>query len=265
MSNWGLSALSSVATASSSVVVTHDSGSATVPGAWYELTSALPAGGPWFLTLHVIGTSQARNYKVDIGVGASSSEVLVVDGFPVSIIAQTNTADSIRLPVAFAGGQRVALRLQSDAASSADMRFLAQWSRLSALAPYGCSQIIGYNWSGGGNVAGNAITSGVSEAFGTSLEVVASTPRRARFIAIASLGQTNSTDFTGVIRVTYGATDNLAAPYQAVGQVSGFTRSRCVLPTFAACDIPAGSTLHVSAAKNTTTARTLGPIILLGF
>jgi len=90
-------------------------GTANTKGAWTELVASLPysVSGGFINYGHTAGANAGQNFSIDIAIGASSSEVIVLSDW---FCNQTNREDTLRpipLPIAFPSGTRIAMRAQS--------------------------------------------------------------------------------------------------------------------------------------------------------
>lgn len=93
-------------------------GSANTKGAWTELIASTDVDGAWLL-MTITGGNSSRAYLFDIGIGAASSEVVLLPNLYFELIANgAANFDAWLIPVAIPRGSRVSVRCQSTTASA---------------------------------------------------------------------------------------------------------------------------------------------------
>lgn len=98
------------------------SASTNTKGAWTQLTAATARPSAWML---VVLTDPDTNgaYLVDIGIGGSGSETVLVANIPYSVINFFQpTGTTLLLPVSLPAGTRIAVRGQHATSSTANLR-----------------------------------------------------------------------------------------------------------------------------------------------
>ncbi|MDZ5457003.1 hypothetical protein [Azohydromonas lata] len=108
--------------ASSSGTVVDPGASANTKGAWVELTPATDSDASWLL-LSVMPTGTAINantaFYVDVAVGASGAEQIIVPDVPVYVAATVESSMArVLLPISIPAGSRLAVRMQCSATTT---------------------------------------------------------------------------------------------------------------------------------------------------
>ena len=161
------------ATAAVSNMTTTPNASAHAKGAWSQVSAALEEDVS-LLILRGNGAataSAARTAAIDIGVGGSGSEQVVLEGFD---IGQSASNPFWLIPVSFSAGQRVAARVQSSLATTCLLSFDFYGSG----GLVGGGQYVGKWTTYGFNAAastGTAVTPGNSNAWGSWTQIGSNT------------------------------------------------------------------------------------------
>jgi hypothetical protein len=109
------SAVGEVTASSRGTAIPADA-SANTKGAWVELVASSPIDADGFyLQLEALGTT--RDHLVDIGIGASSSEVVIVPDFLFSTGTGPSGVEEVYIPLPIPAGTRIAARSQATAGS----------------------------------------------------------------------------------------------------------------------------------------------------
>lgn len=104
--------------ASSNGITITAAGAANTKGAWTTLLAATAAQADAIALSFVITSTGARDYLVDLGIGAAGSEVVIVPNVLVSNSTASFIGVSALLPIRLAAGVRLAARCQSSAGAA---------------------------------------------------------------------------------------------------------------------------------------------------
>lgn len=250
MSNWPLLISTGRFGPSSGVTVT--SGISPAYGAWAQLSSSIPD--------NVVGVNLIRTtaptgdrFTVNLGVGASGSEVIIAEDMLFAIGSTVDTTQAIVLPLKLPAGQRLAIQV-SRVTSTANTTFRVEWITNPWLLPVSGSRIATYGFDLTAQL-GTLLTSGTSAAFGTSVQVTSSTPRRARGMAITGWGVNNGVTLQGLVQCVIGTTTNPVGPvFAAKANTTTAFMNEVAVPRFVPCDIPSGTDLRLRLWNNAATA-----------
>jgi hypothetical protein len=226
-------------------------------GAWLEVFSSTPfdvLGLTLFLqyTFNNLGIS---GVLLDVGVGASGSEVVVIPDLQWSGVSQAVYRHPVRtpfLPVYIPAGSRIAVRAQSNKTSDiwqgAMMLHGQSW-----LSPVSFNRCKAYGIDSA-NSRGTNVNGGGNDTKGSWSEITSSTTYRTRGLILGWGG--GGTDFASQynewkfdLAVGASGSETVVFPdiqYTAGGLVSGYGPAH--VTTFSAlflCDIPAGTRLAV--------------------
>lgn len=253
MSNWAL-AVPSGRHSQLSAPATSTSGPAFTYGAWAELVAAAPPGVTGIMLLRTTALDEGQ-FSARLAVGSVGAEVVVATLAAAVTSAIASTADFAYLPIRVPHGSRLAI--QNAAATSArSITWRVAFVTGGGLFPVAGSRIDLHGFTLG-TMLGTPITAGASGAWGTGVEVVTATPRRARGVAITGWGSANAVAYRGGVGVFYGASDVLAAPVVAIAaQNGGNALNALATPQFLPCNIPAGSNLRLRAFHELAAAPT---------
>jgi hypothetical protein len=101
-------------TSDSRLMAVTANATADTKGSWSEFIASTTNTTYW-LSLQSLSNSNDQSFLVDIGVGAASSEVVVIENIP--IWCNGNKAESILIPLTIASGSRIAARCQCSTGS----------------------------------------------------------------------------------------------------------------------------------------------------
>lgn len=250
MSNWGVSVPCGGSVLTGTAETTSGNPAFTF-GAWRELVAAVPAGVCSLILSRTTGASVGQ-MCVQVAVGVQNSEVVIATFTYVVETHTSHVADTMTLPITVPAGQRLAIRTAADAASRS-ARWRVDFMRGTGLLPIGGSQVELYGFTQA-TLSGTPITAEPLGVWGTGVEVVASTPRRARAFAICGFDGVVGGTLRGMIGVFYGSSDHLAAsPIAAGASSTGSNMAPLSRPSFLMCDIPAGSNLRLRTLTDEST------------
>lgn len=182
MADWGVGGggvpvVTDVITAGDSVgIAISPSGTSGVKGSWVELISAANnIAGDWNgFQLHVMKNgSGMRNHALDIGVGASGSEVAILPDFKCN--AKNITQEMVAfIPLRVPGGVRVAARVAGNDGNveTLELQLIGVGAAFSSLPVFGSVDVMGE--SGGGNGV-DVDPGGTANTKGSYVEIEAST------------------------------------------------------------------------------------------
>lgn len=273
MALWPLAAHASITTPTASTAAS--TGYATVAasatphtkGAWVQVTAA--TGGPIEqLALHVrdvlAANSGDTSTLVDIGVGASGSEVVVA---PNLLLGHNFGNPTITLPLRIPAGVRVALRMQSAVASKSALItvVLSESQSWLDVAPF-ASVATTY---GADTATSNGTlipTPGSVNSKGAWVEITASTTRPARFLLpmfANAPADTAVTTINNLVDIGIGAagSEQVIVPNLFVHQ----TTAEAVVQPYVAVpvNIPAGTRLSMRYQKSNIADAVHGVIVAL--
>lgn len=251
-----------------STVVTGGA-TANTKGSWSQLiaSTSFDAMG---LLLYVSTQYQDTRYLIDVGIGASGSETVVVSNLLFGV--PTGICLPIYIPIAVPSGSRIAARCQDNFGSSGaylSANIIAGgWidpPSFSSVTDYGTST----STSGGTTVDAG----GTANTKGSYTQIVASTTYTHKGMMIASTRPTPATamaaDYTQIADVAIGASGSeqiiipnlrMVASIQsggATGSPLAFTGRGMLNPAytpFMLCDIPAGSRIAIRQQSTSTNA-----------
>lgn len=246
MSNWALSQATAVASTTRLTVTPN--ATAHTKGAWTQVVASVPTGvcGIFIATEVAVSQVYPRMF-LDVGIGAAGSEVVIVPNVVIaSVDYYRDGGKHLYLPIQLPAGQRLSLRLQSADASISSIAFQVTFQLGTPLTPVGGTvTVYGADTA---NTRGTNVTAGASLAYGTAVQFVASTPYRARGIAVTMFGSDGGTDgyFIGS-RVVYGTSTVAASPVFTHCVYGLETKGSAQLIHFVPCSIPAGSDLRIQS------------------
>lgn len=259
MSNWGLGGACLLGRSSEVTATTGASGS--VYGSYVELFASTPRGVEGVI-FHATNASSNFRTLVTIGIGAAGSEVEIATDIPITWW-NSSFAHSTWLPVRVPPGVRLAFKVLSNSVTNTRAAFV-ELLGTGGLHPLGCSRLIGYGHTSG--AVGTSVTAGASGAFGTSVQLVASTPRDARMIGHGVLGDQNNVELRGCVGTFAGAGAIEIAPRVGVHVSQSENHGAPLLrPIFVPCHIPAGTDVRVALANYNAANPRRGVFVILGY
>lgn len=226
-------------------------------GAWSEMIASTPAP---FEELEgvLFGGSVVGEALVDIGVGASSSEQLLIEGLPLNTLGTSSATGSyrFRLPTPYvAKGSRIAARIHRASAASLEASLSLNGTIGGAKSIRGGRKLTTMG-TVLANAAGTVLDPGATNnTEGTKVDITTNTPRLRRLWAVVvHSGTTTWSTFNsfGVVRVYLGASgsERLLLPPLAVYKHSSIDNMICVTQGPFDVDILKGSTLRGSFQVN---------------
>lgn len=180
-----------VQSAASAGAAVATSASANTKGSWVEIITTTPYDAAGIFVTFYADSINPRDYLLDIGIGGSGSEVVLVPNIAYSLIGSVRQTCSLFIPVAIAAGQRVSMRAQS---STGSQTLLAQivliGATLKSTELYQVAQSLGSNTADSG---GTSIDPGAStNTKGAYSELSAATSNKIDWVCILLGGQANS-------------------------------------------------------------------------
>lgn len=222
-------------------------------GAWAELASSIPANVYGF---NLIRTASPFTGPLayNIGVGAAGSEVIIAADIFAAIAGTSDTTQCIVLPLKLPAGQRLAVQAIRPTAAGTATNHRVEWITNPWLLPVSGSRVVTYGFNNV-DVQGTLIASGINSAFGTSVQMVSSTPRRARGISITGYLVDNGVTLNGLVQCVLGTSTNPVGPvFAARAATTTPFMADINTPKFYPCDIPSGSDLRLRVFNTGATA-----------
>lgn len=263
MSNWGLSIgggkFATVGEDGSNSKLTQlaTSGTANTKGSWAELVASTPFDASSII-IHFSDFHNNNEFLVDVGIGASSSEKVIVPNVYRAVPSNVHDRGSLLIPIPIPSGTRISARAQRAIVGS-----LSQYcgvsligASFSSMQPF--ARVLDYG-SDTTNTAGTQIDpGGTSNTKGAWTEIVASNtnPMRGLFFA---LGVPNISAAFGnfLIDISVGASSSekiIIEDYPFHTNSSGAMQSAERISVFIPVDIPSGTRLSVRAQSSITDA-----------
>ena len=159
-------------------IVLTKPGTLNTPGAWLQLTASSTYDVTWLaIDFSDSGNSStAGNFAVDIGIGSSGNEIVIIPSLALFIVS-TNTYSANRwmIPVQIPAGTRISARYQtsSPVATSQVCIHMTGYSGGMTQSQLGAVDVLGFS---SGSSAGTTLTSsGSANVKGSYAQLVAST------------------------------------------------------------------------------------------
>ena len=233
-------------------------GSANTKGSWVELdaSTSITCEGIW---VHV-NRNNSSNYQnlIDIGTGASSSEVVLIPDLMMSVGDSSSGGVSYFFPISIASGTRISARLQGNSGSR-NVRVSCTLVSDAGLdiTPFTNVDTLGAVSSGASE--GTVVDPGATiNTKGSYVEIDASTAQNYKGIVIA-IGQNGNTGLATasfLFDVAIGAASSevnfIENMMFNVSLTSDYGSGRVIGPL--ACDIPASSRLSMRVQSSTSDA-----------
>ena len=248
MSNWPIAVPGGRHSDLSAAVTSTSGGTAFTYGAWSELVAACPGGVVGINLLRTSGPQTEQN-AIRLAIGSAGNEVVIATLATVVTSNSAHLADHLRLPITVPAGARLSISVAAPS-SSRNHRWRVGFVIGGGLYPLAGSRIelYGHTLS---TLLGTTVTSGAGGAWGTGVEVVSATPRRARGLAITAFGAHNSQTLRGLVAAFIGTSDVIAGPVFGAGtNTTNNVVQALSTPQFAPCDIPAGTNLRLRALND---------------
>ena len=259
MSNWGLGGTCLLERSSEITVTTGSTGS--LFGSYVELFGAVPRGVEGIF-VHITGSSSTFRTLLRFAIGAAGSEVEIATDIPVTFNT-ASTCHTTFLPLRVPVGARLSVRALSNSTLATRTLFV-ELMGAGGLHPIGCSKIVAYGHTSG--AAGTSVTAGASGTFGTSVQLVASTPHNARMFGISMLGQQNNVALRGTVATFAGASSIEIAPRVNVEFAQSDNNSNPMLrPILFPCHIAKGTDIRVAVANYLASNPVRGAFVILGY
>jgi hypothetical protein len=268
----GASQVSSTANNASSTAVVVVTGSATpnTPGSWTTLIASTPfaVSDMTLYTAAVTNTSAADSSTlVDIAVGASGSEQVVVAGLPLGFISDTTR--SVPLPLRVPSGARISARVQGAQASKAvSLGLIVTGSSGGWAGVESAYSAVSYGVNTGTST-GTALTGGgTANTKSAWTEISSATSARHRLLLAIPTGVAGNTNMTGCtylydIGIGASGSEVVLIPDMFAG-ISSLEALNQTVNRAVRCDIPSGTRL---AARQQCSASGLQSfsLVLVGF
>lgn len=187
MANFDLSAVTGFETigadtANSGGTTITASGTANTKGSWTQLSASTSGDASWIEVM--IGSSTIGRFLVDIGIGASGSETVLLSNLHFDSANSGAGAMYYRLPVAIAAGTRIAARVQASVGSrSVRVMAILFSGDAGSLTPPGSVTSYGANTADSGLTSVDPGTSANTD--GSWVEITSSTSSAMRWLLIA--------------------------------------------------------------------------------
>lgn len=192
--------------------------SAHTKGSWVQLTSSAPDGITSFVVqLYNVQETLAARISVDIGIGAASSEVVLVPDIRTLMRALTSNATFV-IPMVIPGGVRVAARCQTGSAGGKTCDVAIGAFKGSFLASSPLTQATHYGFNSAGTVGVEIDPGATANTKGAAVEVTSSTTNPIRSMMIM-LGNTSDSNYNPPTRGDAGYLLDIgvgASPYYII-------------------------------------------------
>ena len=246
------SALGVVSGSSVNVIVFANS-TANTKGAWAEIhaSTPYPIEGFW-LSLDYGNNTANRDQLIDIGIGASGSEVVLV-----SNIYGTYDAGSTHLyyiPLSVPAGTRISARSQSNSNRQAGVQIIPNYGSFYNLPTYGRATTYGENTTDTGGV--EVDPGGTVHTKGAWVEITASTTYPIKGLTIHTGSKFNGT----MVAASWLLDLGVGAAASEVIQIADLSMQSSASETMQphggtlSCAIPAGSRIAIRAQSNINNA-----------
>lgn len=177
------------------------SGGNNTEGSWAELVDSVPinASGIW-VTVGWRGATYNIPYAIDIGIGASGSEIVLIDN--LSFMSARSEGFEVFFPIAIPKGTRVSARVRSLSDEEVDIgiTFLAatftSMGSLAGMDNYG-------DLEGSGTAAQVVIAGDGTK--GSYEEIISSAPRNYKYMILTVAGEAANANGYWLIDVAVGA------------------------------------------------------------
>ncbi len=240
------------ATATTTQATVTAPGSANAKGAWLELIASTANEAQGFFLTTTLTTTASRQVLVDIGLGAASSEVVLLSNHAMSLGAMAHSICSY-IPLQIPAGSRVAVRYQRNntATLTASIYLVAASG---AVGYFRNTETWGADTTDSG---GTAVTPGQNDAKGSYVQLVAASARDIHAILIHVHGGDFS--FAGAHKVFLdiatgaAASETVLIPDIFLQGNSGDMQYRPAVIGPIPCYIPAGSRVAARAQDTDTT------------
>lgn len=233
------------------------SATANTKGTWTQLTAATARDAVW-IDVDIHSATAARDYLLDIGIGAAGSEhVLIPDLIAGSGTGSICRGAVYRFPIFVPAGSRLAARCQSGT-GSATIRVAGTLTAASFNSDCGSSEVTAYG-ALAASTAGTTVDPGATaNTKGTWTEITAATsaPIRALVVGQGNLVQTTRTSCDWLLDIGIGPA---GSEQVLIGDQHWECSTTCdtIVPIARPpyfVDIPAGTRLAARAACSITTA-----------
>lgn len=151
-------------------------------GSWVELTSGLPYAVD-SLDVSLFSGTASSDMLVDIGIGASGSEAVLVDSLYHVAGSATARCSQYRLPIKLPAGTRIAARSRSNRPSNA-VGVVIYATAAEAMTVPGSSVVATYGATKGSSRGTSIDSGGTANAYGAWTQIVASTLYESRWLSI---------------------------------------------------------------------------------
>ena len=233
-------------------------------GSWTQLIASTAKEYHWLIVGFTENNASATitNVVVDIGIGAASSEIVLVPNLLVGsspAITTTFSSHFYVFPIRVPSGSRLSARSASGPAGSQTCRVLMWLFGKNPKVPsWTGSKVTAYGITLSGDARGVSVTPGVSGAEGSWTEIVASTSERCEYILMGR-GMPQTTNVTGrlyALDFGFGASsaeqalvENMLFLTDGSERVHGGWS----MPIYA--DLPASTRLVARLSQHSTTAQ----------
>lgn len=265
MGDWGarggggsfeLCSATDFATSSNYRLVTA-SAAADTKGSWIEIEASTRVDSNW-LTIYAQPSSGLTNFLFDVGIGAVSSEQVVIPNVQVPAYGQFiyNVA-RIGFPFDIPKGTRVVMRVQADASPAKAIRAGLSFSTLDLINGPGFQRCTSYG-ADTGNTTGTAIDpGGVANTEGAYAPLIASTDHRIRglWVSLNRDGKTTHADGYHEVDVAIGAAASEVNVVEGISLGTEALNDSISQPwsSFFPVNVPAGSRLSARDRSGITT------------
>ena len=238
--------------------------------AWVELIATTPVACE-SLTLHVGINRDYEQLSIDLALGASGSERIILENFALGKSGGTHNTRRHTIPLSIPRGERIAFKIGREGTSSDPNGGVVAVSlhAASGLLPIGAQLFPTYGFSTSTMFANVfAVASATANTKGAWVELIASAPDDANWLGVVTTNRGSNGGNWLLCDIAFGASGSevVAVENLFVNQVGATNVSSD--PIFLPLRVPRGTRVSVRAAANYATgvadSRSVGFIAYLG-
>lgn len=252
-----------------SLPTTVTSGAANTKGAWQEIEASLPHSADGFLVNVIEGATVRQSFLLDVGIGAASSEVVVLENLMFSADTAGVVGRSYNIPLPIAVGSRVSIRIQARSGSSQTLTCSLGFVSGGFYSSMRCGRATTYgaNTADTGGVApdpdNTAHTKGAWAEISSGIEHAAS----ALLVCVSNFGTNLSTTSREVFDIGIGAGGSEVVLLPDLAMVFNAGNDRCEPIAFGplGCSVKAGTRMAVRSQTSVAGSGTRYDVSVIGF
>lgn len=246
----------SAATPASSTGVTVSDASTDTKGTWTQLIAATAYPTAWvMITLHST-TVAAEGFLVDIGVGASTAEKVLIPDIQFEQASVASPAARVLLfPVSIPAGTRISARCANSTAGADSLVVGVTLLAATLASPVGMGQVEGFGSVVTGSTGTNVDPGAVAHTKGSWVQLIAATAVEYKWVCLTIAGNVLGAQTTWLLDLGIGANPNEKVLLPNIVLHGGTSTDRPLPPVLCLpLRVPAGARLSVRAQCNVTTA-----------